>query len=625
MAGKKRSDTDFPEAGKGVSTMRVRPIPMYLGGSRFEPLPDGSLIVRPTEPLGRFPGRLTERLEHWAARAPDRLFLARRAGHGWHTVSYAQALRAARAIGQALLDRGLSLTRPVLILSGNGIEHGLLSLACLHVGVPFVPVSTAYSLLATDFARLRAIAALVRPGLIFADDGSRYAAAIRACAPEDAEVVLARGDPGVSATPFDALLATTPTPAVQSASRAVHPGTVAKLLFTSGSTGVPKAVINTHGMLCSTAQMLRTAYPALAEEPPVLVDWLPWNHVLGGTCNFGLTLFNGGALYIDDGQPVPGRIEETVRNLREVAPLFYFSVPRGYEELVPWLRRDRKLRESFFSRVRMLQYAGASIAQPVCDAIDELAMETVGERIQWVTMLGSTEAGPISLYWHSQAAPAGKVGLPVPGVTLKLTPTDGQLEARVQSPSVTPGYWRRDDLTAAVFDEEGFLRTGDALAWVDAGDRPRGFRYNGRIAEDFKLATGTWVRVGPLRDHLLKHLAPEVRDVVVAGENRNYVAVLALASRPGLAQDSKVRARLRTRLASLAAAATGSAQRVLRFAFVDAKQLSRDAGDLTDKGTLSQRNILRNHAPWIDELYADVPLEHIISLNGSTEVPRDRS
>jgi feruloyl-CoA synthase len=271
----------------------------------------------------------------------------------------------------------------------------------------------------------------------------------------------------------------------------------------------------------------------------------------------------------------------------------------------------------------MLQYAGASIAQHVCDAIDELAMETVGERIQWVTMLGSTEAGGISLCWHSQVASAGNLGLPLPGVTLKLAPTDGKMEARVRSPSVTPGYWRRDDLTSAVFDEEGFLRTGDALDWVDAGNRQRGFRYAGRIAEDFKLATGTWVRVGPLRTHLLKHLAPEVQDVVIAGENRNYVAVLALASAPGLAEDSEVRARLSARLASLAAVATGSAQRVLRFAFLDAR-LSLDAGDLTDKGTLSQRNILRNHANLIEELYADAPPEHVIALNESADVTRDR-
>ncbi len=592
---------------------RIRPIPMYVRDAVFEPRPDGSLIVCTPEPLEPYPQRMTERLEHWAAVAPNRPFLARRTGESWRVVSYARALDAARAIGQALLDRGLSITRPVMILSGNGIEHGLLSLACLHVGVPFVPVSPAYSLISSDFERLRSIAGLVRPRLVFADDGNRFAAALRACAPEGAEVVVARGDPGRPATLFDALLATTSTPTVGAFARAVHSGTVAKILFTSGSTGAPKGVVTTHGMLCSSQRILTTAYPAFAEEPPVLVDWLPWHHALGSNSSFGLVLFNGGTFYVDDGKPVPEQIEETVRNLRDVAPTFYMSVPRGFEALVPWLRRDRALRETFFSRVRMLHYCGASIAQHVCDAIDELSLQTVGEHIQWATMLASTEANAISTFWHSHAASAGNIGLPMPGVTLKLTPTDGKLEARVKGPSVTPGYWRREDLTSAVFDEEGFLRMGDALEWIDAGNRQNGFRYNGRIVEDFKLATGTWVRVGPLRAHLLKHLSPEVRDVVIAGENRDYIGVLALASAPGIADDSEARARLRAKLTALAAAATGSAQRVLRLAFLTAN-LSVDAGDVTDKGSLSQRTILKRHATLVEELYADVPPEHVIAV-----------
>src|SRR6266403_560321 len=380
--------------------MGIRPVALPWDNVAFEPSPEGCLRVRNSAPLSPYPGRLTERLRHWAQVAPDRVLLASRDGEGWRKVTYLEALNSACAIGQALLDRGLSDTGPVLILSGNGIEHGLLSLGCLHVGIPFVPLSTAYSLISTDFARLRDIVALVRPGLVFADDGDRYAAALRACIPQDVEVVIVRRDPGRCATHFDALLATAPTNDVEAAAVAVNPDTIAKLLFTSGSTGVPKGVINTHRMWCSALQMVLTCYPELAEELPVLVDWLPWIHICGGSISFGIALFNGGTLYIDDGKPVPGRIEETVRNLREVAPLFYFSVPKGYEELVPWLRRDRTLRESFFSRIRMLQYAGASIAQHVCDAIDELAMETVGDRIQWVTMLGSTEAGGISLCWH---------------------------------------------------------------------------------------------------------------------------------------------------------------------------------------------------------------------------------
>jgi feruloyl-CoA synthase len=453
---------------------------------------------------------------------------------------------------------------------------------------------------------------------VFADDGDRYAAALGACIPQDAEVVTVRRDPGGCATRFDALLVTAPTNDVEAAAIAVNPDTVAKLLFTSGSTGIPKGVINTHRMWSSALQMVLACYPALAEEPPVLVDWLPWNHIFGGTISFGIALFSGGTLYIDDGKPLPGQIEETIRNLREVAPLFYSNVPKGYEELVQWLRRDRALRENFFSRVRVLQYGGASIAQHICDAFDELALETTGERIPWVAVLGSTEAGFISAHRHSDAASAGCVGLPPPGVTLKLTPTDGKLELRVQSPSVTPGYWRRDDLTSDAFDEDGFLRTGDALDWAEAGSRQSGFRYDGRLAEDFKLATGTWVRVSGLRTHLLKHLAPEVRDVVIAGENRDYIAVLGIPSTAEIVDDNTVQARVRAKLTALTAEASGSAQRVLRFAFLTEK-LSIDTGELTDKGVVSQRNILRRHAALIEKLYADSPADHVICLDRVSE------
>ena len=322
--------------------MDTRISPVHVRDAEFEACADGSLLVRNPEPLGSYPRRMTARLKRWAARTPDRPFLAARSGKGWRKVSYAEAFAAARAIGQGLLDRGLSAERPVLILSGNSIEHALLSLACLHVGVPFVPISTAYSLVSSDFGRLRGIVELVRPGLIFADDGDRYAAALRACTPEYAEITVVHGDPCRPTVLFDALLAATPTGAVSVAAEAVHADTVAKLLFTSGSTGAPKGVISTQRTLCSITEMLLTCYPARAEGPPVLVDWLPWSHVFGSTC-LGTALFSGGTFYIDDGRPLPGQIEETVRNLREVAPTLYSNVPKGYEELVPWLRRDRAL------------------------------------------------------------------------------------------------------------------------------------------------------------------------------------------------------------------------------------------------------------------------------------------
>jgi feruloyl-CoA synthase len=593
---------------RGIQTAPVAAIE-----AAFESADDGSLIVRNARDLGAYPGRVTEALQFWAEAAPADVMLAERSGDGWRRITYREGWDAARAVGQALLDRGLDAERPVLILSGNGIEHALLSLACLHVGMPFAPLSPAYSLASTDFTRLREIFAVVSPVLVFADDGGSYAAALGACVERDTEIVVARGNPGRDATTFAALLATRPTAAVDAAANAVKPDTVAKLLFTSGSTGFPKGVIHTNRMWSSTVQMGREVFPMLAEAPPVLVDWLPWSHILGGTVLFGCALFNGGTLYIDDGKPLPGLIEKTARNLREIAPSLYSNVPKGYEELLPRLRSDRVLRENFFSRLRAVQYSGASIARSVYEGFDELAFATVGRRIPWVGILGSTEAGPIAVHQHSNAASAGCVGLPVPGVTLKLVASDGKMEARVKSPSMTPGYWGRDDLTRDVFDEDGFLRTGDGVDWLEPTDRQRGLRYDGRIAEDFKLATGTWVRVGALRAQLLQHLAPEVRDVVVAGENRDYIALLGIPSTPEIAVDKVARGRLRAKLMKLAMEAQGSAQRALRFAFLTEK-LSIDTGELTDKGAISQRTILRRHAAAVEKLYAERPADDVICL-----------
>jgi feruloyl-CoA synthase len=580
--------------------------------------PDGSLLVRPTRDLPPYAARLAERLEHWASVDPDRVFIARRQDGGdWRRISYGQALAHARALGQAILDRGLSADRPIVILSANDLDHAMLALAALHVGVPYAPISVAYSLVSTDHAKLRQIMALLTPGLVFCDDGARYARAIAAAVPEDVEIVVARHPaPDRPSTLLSDLLATHPTPAIDAAAAAVTPDTVAKFLFTSGSTGLPKAVINTQRMLCSNQAMLLAAFPFMADEPPVIVDWLPWNHTFGGNHNVGLVLYNGGTFYIDDGKPTPAGIAESLRNLREIAPTIYFNVPKGYEELVRALEREPDLRQTFFSRVEMLFYSAAGLSQHVWDALDRLAIETVGERIVMLTGLGATETAPFSIVTRADCTASGIVGLPVAGIELKLAPMEGKLEARVRGPNVMPGYWRNPAQTAGAYDEEGFYRFGDALCFVDPADRTKGFRFDGRISEDFKLATGTWVSVGPMRAKLLQRLPELARDVVIAGADRDFVAVLVI---PDLDMHARLgvagyAAALREGLMELALESTGSASRVAR-AVVLTEPLSIDAGEVTDKGSINQRAVLALRKALVDTLYGPADHPAIISID----------
>jgi feruloyl-CoA synthase len=595
---------------------------------------DGSLLLRSPEALASHPDKLTERFIRWARETPDRTFIAQRTAAGaWRAFSYAGALERFRAIGQALLDRKLSPERPLVILSDNDLEHALLALAAMHVGVPYAPVSSAYSLVSSDHARLRYVIELLTPGLVFAADGERYAAAIRAAVPPDVEVVVTKAPvPGRATTLFSALLATRATAAVEEANAAVGPGTIAKFLLTSGSTGSPKAVINTQRMLCANQQMLAQTLPYLREVPPVLVDWLPWNHTFGGNHNVGLVIYNGGTLYLDDGKPGPGQIEKTVRNLREIAPTVYFNVPRGFEELVPYLRREPELRAKLFSRVGMLFYAGAGLSQPVWDAMDELAVEACGERILWVTGLGATETAPSVTFTRSDGVRSGMIGVPVPGVEVKLAPEGDKLEMRVRGPSVTPGYWRQPELTRAAFDEEGFYRMGDAVRFVDPDDPQRGLVFDGRVAEDFKLSSGTWVSVGPLRAKLIAAGAPLVQDVVIAGLNRDWIGALVFprledcrALCPGLSPQAPasevlahdaVRARFQQLLDALAREATGSSTRIARAIALDAPP-SIDAAEITDKGSINQRAVLKTRAALVEELYADLPSARVLCARPS--------
>ncbi len=577
---------------------------------------DGSLRARAKTPLGAYPKRLTERLEHWAGLAPDRVFLAERGpdGTGWRRITYGETLAAVGAIGQALLDRGLSPERPIAILSGNGIDHALLGLAALHVGVPYAPISVAYSTTGGDFARLRHILAVLTPGLVFAEDGARFAPALTAVVPASAEIVVSKNPPsGRAVSRLADLRATRPGAAVAAAAHRVGPETVAKFLFTSGSTDLPKGVINTQRMLCSNQEMILSVMRFLAEAPPVLLDWLPWNHTFGGNHNFGIALYNGGTLYIDDGRPVAGGIAATLRNLREIAPSVYFNVPKGWEEIALACRDDAALRARFFSRAELFFYAGASLAQHVWDLLDDLAIATIGKRVTMLTGLGATETAPFALCCHPAYARSGMVGVPVAGVELKLAEVEGKWEARLRGPNITPGYWRDAEKTRAAFDDEGFYRSGDALDWIDPAAPAHGFRFDGRIAEDFKLSSGTWVHVGRLRALLLECLAPHVRDVVIAAPDRDAICVLALPERAECIDDPAIRADIARRLAAFAREYPASSMRVARLAFLS-DPLSVDAGEITDKGSLNQRAILRNRPALIDALYAAPPPAGIITV-----------
>ncbi|WP_459571572.1 feruloyl-CoA synthase [Cupriavidus sp. 8B] len=576
---------------------------------------------RSSEALQNYPLRMTDCLVAGAIRHPDRILAAQRsADGGWTAITYAQMLDRARSIGQSLLDRGLSEQRPLAILSDNDLEHLQLTLGAMWAGVPFSSVSAPYSLISTDFGKLRHVFSVLTPGLVYAADGEAFARAISAVVPADLEVVTRDGNlRGRGATAFEELLRTQPT-SVDQAQAATGWDTIAKFLFTSGSTREPKAVPTTHGMLCSNQQMLRQTFPEFAKTPPVLVDWLPWNHTFGSSHNFGIVLYNGGTMYLDHGKPVSGRFEETLRNLREIAPTAYLTVPKGWEELGLALERDSVLRETFFSRVNLYFFAGAGLSQEAWDRLERVTEAHCGERIRIMSGLGMTETSPSSLFTTTSIMQAGYVGTPAPGCELKLVPVDGKYEARLRGPHVMRGYWRHEGATnEATFDEEGYYCTGDALRLYDPARPELGLMFDGRIAEDFKLSSGTFVSVGPLRARVIAAGAPYVQDVVVAGADRDAIGLLVFPRvadcrrLAGLSEDASVRDVLSTPavrsafsvlLHTINQSATGSATRVNSLLLVD-EPPSVDRGEITDKGTLNQRAILKHRATQVDALYRD--------------------
>ena len=622
------------EVQKEGQSPKYRALEFGVCSLKVDERSDGTSYARADQELAPYAKRMTDRLVHWAQATPDHTFIAQRerladGGTGdWKHISYAQTLAAARSIAQALMDRKLSAERPVIILSENDLDHAMLAMGCLYAGVPYCSASTAYSLVSTDYAKLRHVVNTLTPGLIFASDALRYDKAVKAVLPEGCEVVY--GKPAVDAQPhtlFAELVATQATPAVEAAMQATGPETITKFLFTSGSTKLPKAVINTHGMWCANQQQIAQTMPDMVKGPPVLVDWLPWNHTFGGNKNIGMTLYHGGTLYIDEGKPTAAGIGETLRNLREISPTAYFNVPTGFEYIAGAMENDAVLRSSLLKRLSMFYYAGASLAQPVWDSLYRTQEKELGHRVVMGTGLGMTESSPSALFVNRADVRSGDLGVPVPGLELKLAPAAGKLEVRYRGPNVTPGYWRAPEATAEAFDEEGFFCTGDAVQWRDPQDHHQGLRFDGRIAEDFKLATGTFVNVGPLRAKVIHAGAPYIQDVVVTGLDRKEVGAIifgtpacaalsgldAGATQEQIMHSTPVQQHLQTVLNQLAQTATGSASRIAR-AVAATRAPSLDLGEVTDKGSINQRAVLQHRADVVAGLY-DETLALILKPN----------
>jgi feruloyl-CoA synthase len=606
--------------------VRYRPITFGVTHVDLRDAEGGVQYVSARTPLLPYRQTMGESLTHWAQAAPARTLVARRARLAdgttgdWVRVSFAQALASARSLGQALINRGLNAERPVVILSENDLDHAQLSLACMLVGMRFTAASPAYSTISSDFGKLKHIVQTLTPGLVFASSGARYGKAIDAAIPADCEVVLADAAGFARAaglqSSFAQLMATKVLPAVDAAAAAVGPDTVAKFLFTSGSTKLPKAVVNTHRMLCANQQQMVQSMPALTDGEVVLVDWLPWNHTFGGNHNFGMVVANGGTLYIDDGKPTPAGMAETLRNLREIAPTLYFNVPTGFEVIADVMQTDEVLRRNLLSRVRMFFYAGASLAQPIWDALHAAQEREIGMRVVMSTGLGMTESSPFALSVNRAEVKSGDLGVPTPGMDVKLVPMGDKTEVRYRGPNITPGYWRNPEATAEAFDDEGFFCSGDAVKWLDEADIHQGLRFDGRIAEDFKLSTGTFVSVGPMRGKIIAAASPYVQDVVITGLDRKEVGAMVFATAhvrtlAGLPVDAPladvlcsapVLAHFQQVLNTLAHSATGSATRVARLCLLSDPP-SIDLGEVTDKGSINQRAVLKHRDAMVKALH----------------------
>lgn len=600
----------------------IRPVRLGNMAASAETRPDGSILISSTETLGAYPRSIVDALEDWAGRTPDAILISDREGAGWRSLTYRQVMERIPPLAQALLDAGLGPERPLMILSGNEIEHFLLGMAAIWVGIPYAPISPAYSLVSTDFGKLRHIYGLLTPGMIYASDGTGFEAAIQAVVSADVPVIV-RTNPLATreSLVFEDLLRTQVTDAVARAHEAITADTVAKVLFTSGSTGLPKGVITTNRMMACNQQMIRQALAFLADEPPVLLDWMPWNHVAGGSHNVGLVIYNGGSFYIDDGQPTPQRFGRTLENLSMVQPTFFTNVPKAYEFLVAAFAENPAARRNLFARLKLLQYAGAGLAQHVFDGLNEAARAETGERILIITGYGSTETAPFAFTTTWPVTEAGHVGLPAAGMSVKLVPNVEKLELRLKGPNVTPGYWRDAEKTAESFDEEGYYCIGDAVRFAEPWRLDKGLVFDGRVTEDFKLSTGTWVNFAALRSKVIAACAPLIRDVVITGLDYNFIGAMIFpdlqaccrhagldgATEPeSVVNHSAVRQHFENALSALAKEATGSSNHIARAILLDALP-DIDKGEVTDKGSINQRAVRSHRKHLVDRIYADTP------------------
>jgi feruloyl-CoA synthase len=592
--------------------------------------PGGVLLLRSRTPPADYPRSLAVMLRDWAPLDPWCPLIARRGLDGaWITRSYDEVAAAADALGQALLERGLGPERPLLVLSGNSIEHFLLTMACHTAGVPVAPVSVAYLLASTDHERIRAIAALLTPGAVFADDGERYAVALRAL--EGVPTIVCTG-PGGEA--LSDLLASTPGEELGRAKAGITPDSVAKILFTSGSTGTPKEVLNTHRMLCSNQAAMRQVWSFLTVERSVLADWRPWSHTFGGDHNLDMVLANGGTLYLDEGSPSPEGIKTTIANLTELRPTVCFNVPAGWAALTPALESDTTFAHALFSRLRLMFNASAGLPAALRTRLESLARQVTGRAIPVTMSWGTTETAPAVTTAHHHFTDTACIGVPIPGAELKLVPEheEGTYELRVRGPMITPGYLDSPGETAAAFDADGFYRPGDAVTLADADEPNAGLVFRGRLAEDFKLATGTFVRVGPLRTRLLS-AAPVLADAVVTGENRDRIAALAwlnhaevaalLGDEPQATGEVVWHAGLAEHLSAVLTelgTGAGSASRISGLVLL-ATPPGLDTGEITDKGYLNQRRVLGARVNHVESLYTDPLPRHVITPQVRRKLP----